>query len=83
MSIVYSSLQELRREFDTDPNKFAVGCVVHVKTPGYKRKVDKYSLVAMTEMGSTIPSIHWVYQAPPPKSRNGIDWEAYRAGRGR
>jgi hypothetical protein len=80
---VYPTLHALRSDFENDPNKFSVGCIVQVRTPGTKRKVDTYCLVAMTEMMSCIPSLHWVYQAPPPKNRNAIDWEAYRAGRGR
>ena len=82
-SIVYSSLPALRDEFGDDPNKFPLGCVVKVKTPGAKRKTDNYELVEMHEMGSSMRSLHWVYKAPAPKSRDGIDWEAYRAGRGR
>jgi hypothetical protein len=81
---IYSSIHALRDAFGDDPSMFPEGYIAEVRTPGSKRKVDKYRLVAMTEMLSSIPSLHWVYEPPQPKaSRGGIDWEAYRAGRGR
>jgi len=83
MSITYSNIHALRDAFNDAPNDFPLGCVHKVKTPGAKRKTDNYRLESMTEMNSSIASLHWVYQAPPPKSRDGIDWAAYRAGRGR
>lgn len=75
---VYLNLRDLREAFDQSPNDFPTGTVVRVVHPGSKRKTDAYRLETMIELRSSIPSLSWVYQHPPPKSRGGFNWDAYR-----
>ncbi len=77
---VYASLAALRAE---DLSQFPVGFVAQVKREG-KRKPDCYVLEEMTELGSSMRHLHWVYQHAPPKksSHSSIDWGLYHSKRG-
>jgi hypothetical protein len=78
MSIIYSSIHAVRDAFADSPSDFPVGSTVQVRIQGMKRKTETYRLEEMTEMQSSMKSLHWVYVHPAPRQRNTIDWVGYR-----
>jgi hypothetical protein len=77
MSVIYSSIHAVRDAFADSPSDFPVGSTVQVRVQGRKRKTDTYRLEEMSEMQSSMKSLHWVYVHPAPRQRNAIDWGGY------
>jgi hypothetical protein len=75
--IVYPCLEALCDAFGDNPNKFALGGIEEVRIQGTRKKA-KYRLEEMSEMQSSMKSLHWVYVHPEPRQRNAIDWVGYR-----
>jgi hypothetical protein len=76
-SVIYSSIHAVRDAFADSPADFPVGSTVQVRIQG-KRKTDTYRLEEMSEMQSSMKSLHWVYVHPAPRQRDTIDWVGYR-----
>ena len=77
MSVIYSSIHAVRDAFADSPSDFPLGSTVKVRIQG-KRKTETYRLEEMSEMQSSMKSLHWVYVHPEPRQRNAIDWAGYR-----
>ena len=77
MSVIYSSIYAVRDAFSENPSDFPLGSTVKVRIQG-KRKTETYRLEEMSEMQSSMKSLHWVYVHPAPRQRDTIDWVGYR-----
>jgi len=76
-TFIYSSIHAVRNAFAENPSNFPVGSNVQVRIQG-KRKTDTYRLEEMSEMQSSMKSLHWVYVHPAPRQKDAIDWGGYR-----
>jgi hypothetical protein len=77
-TVIYSSIHAVRDAFADSPADFPVGSTVQVRIQGRKRKTETYRLEEMSEMQSSMKSLHWVYVHPAPRQRDVIDWVGYR-----